>query len=330
MIDTSSASVSLKVPTFADVEAARERISGAAHRTPVLTSRTADAMAEASLFFKAENLQRAGAFKFRGAYNAVAALDDISRRNGVVAFSSGNHAQALADAARLQGVPATIVMPKDAPEIKIAATKAYGAEIHFYDRYTEDREAISRRLAAERSATLVPPFDHPEVIAGQGTAALELIEEVGELDFIVVPLGGGGLLAGSALSARALSPACKIVGVEPEAGNDGQQSLRKGEVVRIPAPKSIADGAIVTHVGDHNFAILKHTVHDIVTVTDAQLVETMRFFAERMKIIVEPTGCLAAAAVLQGVLRCAGARVGILLSGGNVDLKTFNELLSAR
>ncbi|MDK1388716.1 threo-3-hydroxy-L-aspartate ammonia-lyase [Sinorhizobium sp. 8-89] len=330
MIDTSSASASLKVPTFADVEAARERISGAAHRTPVLTSRTADAMAEASLFFKAENLQRAGAFKFRGAYNAVAALDEFSRRNGVVAFSSGNHAQALADAARLQGVPATIVMPKDAPEIKIAATKAYGAEIHFYDRYTEDREAISRRLAAERSATLVPPFDHPEVIAGQGTAALELIEEVGELDLIVVPLGGGGLLAGSALSARALSPACKIVGVEPEAGNDGQQSLRKGEVVRIPAPKSIADGAIVTHVGDHNFAILKHTVHDIVTVTDAQLVETMRFFAERMKIIVEPTGCLAAAAILQGVLRCAGSRVGILLSGGNVDLKTFNDLLSAR
>ncbi|MDK1493051.1 threo-3-hydroxy-L-aspartate ammonia-lyase [Sinorhizobium sp. 7-81] len=330
MIDTSSASASLKVPTFADVEAARERISGAAHHTPVLTSRTADGMAEASLFFKAENLQRAGAFKFRGAYNAVAALDDISRRKGVVAFSSGNHAQALADAARLQGVPATIVMPKDAPEIKIAATKAYGAEIRFYDRYTEDREAISRRLAAERGATLVPPFDHPDVIAGQGTAVLELIEEVGELDLIVAPLGGGGLLAGSALSARALSPACKIVGVEPEAGNDGQQSLRKGEVVRIPAPKSIADGAIVTHVGDHNFAILKHTVHDIVTVTDVQLVETMRFFAERMKIIVEPTGCLAAAAVLQGVLRCVGARVGILLSGGNVDLKMFNELLSGR
>ncbi|MDK1480586.1 MULTISPECIES: threo-3-hydroxy-L-aspartate ammonia-lyase [unclassified Sinorhizobium] len=330
MNDTSSASASLRIPTFEDVQMARQRISGAAHRTPVLTSRTADGMAAASLFFKAENLQRAGAFKFRGAYNAVAALDESPRRNGVVAFSSGNHAQALAYAAKLQGVPATIVMPTDAPEIKIAATKAYGAEIHFYDRYTEDREEISRRLAAERGATLVPPFDHPDVIAGQGTAALELIEEVGELDLLVVPLGGGGLLAGSALSARALSPACRIIGVEPEAGNDGQQSLKKGEIVRIPAPKSIADGAIVTHIGERNFAILKRTVDEIVTVTDPQLVETMRFFAERMKIIVEPTGCLAAAAILQGVLPCPGARAGILLSGGNVDLKTFNALLSAR
>lgn len=330
MNDTSSASASLRIPTFEDVQTARQRILGAAHRTPVLTSRTADGMAGASLFFKAENLQRAGAFKFRGACNAVAALDESSRRNGVVAFSSGNHAQALAYAAKLQGVPATIVMPTDAPEIKVAATKAYGAEIHFYDRYTEDREEISRRLAAERGATLVPPFDHPDVIAGQGTAALELIEEVGELDLLVVPLGGGGLLAGSALSARALSPACRIIGVEPETGNDGQQSLKKGEIVRIPAPKSIADGAIVTHVGKHNFAILKRLVHDIVTVSDAQLVETMRFFAERMKIIVEPTGCLAAAAILQGVLPCPGARAGILLSGGNVDLKTFNTLLSAR
>jgi threonine dehydratase len=324
-----SAPISLSIPTFDDVRIARTRISGAAHPTPVLTSRTADGIAKANLFFKAENMQRAGAFKFRGAYNAVAALDASARQNGVVAYSSGNHDQALAYAARLQGVSATIVMPLDAPDIKVAATRGYGAEVIFYDRYTEDREEISRRLAVERGATLIPPYDHPDVIAGQGTAALELIEEVGEIDMLVVPLGGGGLLAGSALSAAALAPNCAIVGVEPEAGNDGQQSLRKGEIVHIPAPKSIADGAIVTHIGVRNFAILKGTVDEIVTVSDAQLVETMRFFAERMKIIVEPTGCLAAAAVMNGAIACAGKRVGVLLSGGNVDLKTFNILLGS-
>ena len=322
-----SAPISLSIPTFDDIRIAQTRISGAAHRTPVLTSRTADGIAKAALFFKAENMQRAGAFKFRGAYNAVAALDASARQNGVVAYSSGNHAQALAYAARLQGVSATIVMPLDAPDIKVAATKGYGAEVIFYDRYTDDREEISRRLAVERGATLIPPYDHPDVIAGQGTAALELIEEVGEIDMLVVPLGGGGLLAGSALSAAALSPNCAILGVEPEAGNDGQQSLRKGEIVHIPAPKSIADGAIVTHIGIRNFAILKGRVDEIATVSDAQLVETMRFFAERMKIIVEPTGCLAAAAVMHGAIACSGRRVGVLLSGGNVDLKTFNILL---
>ncbi|AHK44779.1 MULTISPECIES: threo-3-hydroxy-L-aspartate ammonia-lyase [Ensifer] len=330
MVNPAPAPASLRIPTFDDVQTARARIAGAAHRTPVLTSRTADAQAGATVFFKAENLQRAGAFKFRGAYNAIAALDARSRQNGVVAFSSGNHAQALAYAARLQGVSATVVMPRDAPEIKVAATRGYGAEIVFYDRYTEDRAEISLRLAADRGAALIPPYDHPDVIAGQGTAALELIEDVGEIDLLVVPLGGGGLLAGSALSARALLPACSIVGVEPEAGNDGQQSLRKGEVVQIPVPKSIADGALVTHVGNHNFAILKDTVDDIVTVTDGQLVETMRFFAERMKIVVEPTGCLAAAGVLQGAIACGGKRVGILLSGGNIDLKTFSALLERR
>ncbi|MEQ1953389.1 threo-3-hydroxy-L-aspartate ammonia-lyase [Mesorhizobium sp. CN2-181] len=316
----------LRIPTFEDVKAASLRISGAAHRTPVLTSRTADQRTGATLSFKAENLQRAGAFKFRGAFNAIAGLDSASQRS-VVAYSSGNHAQAVAYAANLQGVGATIVMPKDAPEVKVAATRGYGADVVFYDRYTEDREAISRRLAAERGAALIPPYDHPDVIAGQGTAALELIEEVGEIDVLVVPLGGGGLLAGSALSARALSPNCTVIGVEPEAGNDGQQSLRKGEIVRIPVPKSIADGALVTHVGQHNFPILQRCVDDIVTVTDAQLVETMRFFAERMKILVEPTGCLAAAAVLSGTIASAGKRVGVLLSGGNIDLEKFNSLL---
>lgn len=317
----------LRIPTFDDVREAQRRIAGMAHVTPVLTSRTADTRAGAQLFFKAENLQRGGAFKFRGAYNSIAALDPATRKGGVVAFSSGNHAQALAYAARLQDIPSTIAMPSDAPAIKVAATKGYGAEIVFYDRYTEDREAISRRVAAERGATLIPPYDYPDVIAGQGTAALELFESIGELDILVTPLGGGGLLSGSALAARAMSPGCTMIGVEPEAGNDGQQSLRKGEIVRIPVPKSIADGALVTHVGQHNFPIMQANVDDIVTVSDAQLVETMRFFAERMKIIVEPTGCLAAAAILHGVIPCAGKRVGILLSGGNVDLATFAALV---
>jgi len=316
-----------RIPTFEDVLVASERIQGEAHRTPVLTSRTADLRTGAKLFFKAENLQRAGAFKFRGAFNAIAALDPATRGNGVIAFSSGNHAQAVAYAARLQGIPATIVMPKDAPAIKVAATRGYGAEIVFYDRYSEDREAISRGIAARTGAALIPPYDHPDIIAGQGTAVLELIEEVGELDLLVVPLGGGGLLAGSALSARAMSPSCAVIGVEPEAGNDGQQSLRRGEIVRIPVPKSIADGALVTHVGQHNFPILKANVEDIVTVTDDQLIDTVRFFAERMKIIVEPTGCLAAAALLHGAIACADKRVGVVLSGGNIDLKLLGAFL---
>jgi len=312
--------VSPRIPTFEDVTAAASRISGVAHRTPVLTSRTADAMSGGKLYFKAENLQRAGAFKFRGAYNAVSALDADARRKGVVAYSSGNHAQALANAATLLGAPSVIVMPNDAPAIKVAATRGYGAEVVFFDRYKDDREAIARGISEERGMTMVPPFDHADIIAGQGTAALELIEEVGELDILITPLGGGGLLAGCALSAKALSPACRVIGVEPEAGNDGQQSLQKGAVVRIAPPNSIADGALTTFVGDRNFPILQAKVDGIFTVSDAQLVQTMRFFAERMKMIVEPTGCLGAAAALNGVVDCAGKRVGIVLSGGNVDL----------
>jgi threonine dehydratase len=317
----------LYVPSFEDVLKARERIAGMAQRTPVLTSRTADERTGATLFFKAENLQRAGAFKFRGAYNAIAALDPAVRANGVVAYSSGNHAQAVAYAARLQGISATIVMPKDAPAMKVAATRGYGAEIIFYDRYGEDRDSISRGIAVRTGAALIPPYDHPDVIAGQGTAVLELIEEIGEIDLLVAPLGGGGLLAGSALSVRAMAPSCKVVGVEPEAGNDGQQSLRKGEIVRIPVPKSIADGALVTHIGNHNFPILRENVAEIVTVTDDQLIETVKFFAERMKVIVEPTGCLGAAAVLQGAIAARGKRVGVVLSGGNIDLKLLGTLL---
>ncbi|MDQ2634728.1 MAG: threo-3-hydroxy-L-aspartate ammonia-lyase [Pseudomonadota bacterium] len=317
----------LRLPSFEDVRMASTRIAGIAHRTPVLTSRTADAATGGTLYFKAENLQRAGAFKFRGAYNAIAALDAEARERGVIAFSSGNHAQAIAYAASLQGAPSTIVMPSDAPAIKVAATKAYGAKVVFYDRYKEDRAAIGQRISDETGGALVPPYDHPDVIAGQGTAALELFEEVGALDMLVTPLGGGGLLAGSALAAQAMSPGCSVVGVEPEAGNDAQQSLAKGEVVRIAIPKSIADGALTPSLGDHNFPIIRNAVERIVTVSDPQLVSTVRFFAERMKIVVEPTGCLAAAAALNRILDCKGKRVGIVLSGGNVDLATLAGFL---
>ncbi|MEE8626927.1 MULTISPECIES: threo-3-hydroxy-L-aspartate ammonia-lyase [Methylobacterium] len=314
---------------YADVEAAAERIRGIAHRTPVLTSRTADARTGATLFFKAEPLQRAGAFKFRGACNAIAALSPEQRERGVLAFSSGNHAQAIAYAGALQGVPTVIVMPHDAPAIKVAATRGYGAEIVVYDRYKEDREAVSRRLAEERGLSMIPPYDHPDVIAGQGTAVKELIEEVGPLDVLLVCLGGGGLLAGSCLAARALSPEVEIWGVEPEAGNDGQQSLAQGEVVRIPVPVSIADGALTTHLGQHTFPIIRREAAGIVTATDAQLVSAMRFFVERMKLVVEPTGCLAAAAAFEGAVAVQGKRVGVILSGGNVDPAALGRHLAA-
>ncbi|ACA18947.1 Pyridoxal-5'-phosphate-dependent protein beta subunit [Methylobacterium sp. 4-46] len=315
--------------TFAQVEAAAHRLDGVAHRTPVLTSRTADQRTGARLFFKAEPLQRAGAFKFRGAYNAIAALDAAARRRGVLAFSSGNHAQAIAYAGALQNVPTVIVMPHDAPAIKVAATAGYGAEIVRYDRYKEDREAVSRGIAEARGLTLIPPYDHPEVIAGQGTAVKELLEETGPLDVLLVCLGGGGLLAGSLLSARALAPDCAVYGVEPEAGNDGQMSLAKGEVVRIPVPVSVADGALTTHLGAHTFPIIRREVTGLVTVSDAQLVAAMRFFVERMKLVVEPTGCLAAAAAFEGVVPVAGKRVGVVLSGGNVDPAALARFLAA-
>ncbi|HUA24613.1 MAG TPA: threo-3-hydroxy-L-aspartate ammonia-lyase [Steroidobacteraceae bacterium] len=324
----SAAAVSGDLPvTFADVEAAAARIEGIAHRTPVMTSRTADARADAKLFFKCENLQRGGAFKFRGAYNTIATLNADQRRQGVVAYSSGNHAQAVAFAGRLQGVPTTIVMPKDAPAAKVSATREYGGEVIFYDRYKENREEICAVLAAERGLAVISPYDHPQVIAGQGTAARELFQHIGELDVLFVCLGGGGLLAGSALAASALSPRCRVIGVEPEAGNDGQQSFRAGHVIRIPVPRSIADGALTTFIGEHNFPIIRALVDDIVTVTDPMLIDTMKFFAERMKMLVEPTGCLGAAAALSKQFHRPGERVGILISGGNIDLPRFAELL---
>jgi len=312
-------------PTIDDVRAAARRLHGHAHRTPVLRSATADARTGASIFFKCENLQRMGAFKFRGAYNAIAKLAHAQRRAGVVAFSSGNHAQAVALAARELGSRAVVVMPVDAPAAKLAATREYGAEIVTYDRSTESREAIAQRLAGERGLTLIPPFDHDDVIAGQGTAALELFEDAGALDALFVPLGGGGLLSGSLLAAEALAPDCAVFGVEPEAGDDGRQSLRRGEIVTIGLPRTIADGAMTAQLGIRTFPIIRRRVRDIVTVDDARLVEAMRFFAERMKIVVEPTGCLGAAAVFAGTLGLHGKRVGVILSGGNVDLERYGR-----
>ena len=318
----------LAPPDYAAITRAAARIAGAAHRTPVMTSRTADARTGATLFFKCENLQRVGAFKFRGAYNAIAALDADQRGRGAVAFSSGNHAQAMALAGHLQGAPVVIVMPEDAPAAKIAATRGYGAEVVLYDRYTADREALGQQIARERGLALIPPYDHPEVIAGQGTAARELIEETGPLDMLLVCLGGGGLLAGSALAAEALSPGCRVIGVEPEAGNDGQRSFRSGAIVHIPVPRTIADGAQTQHLGTLTFPIIRRLVSDVVTVPDGALVDAMRFFAERMRIVVEPTGCLAAAAALSGAVDVRGRRVGVLVTGGNVDLARFAALLA--
>jgi threonine dehydratase len=269
-----------------------------------------------------------GAFKFRGAYNAISHFDAEQRKAGVLTYSSGNHAQAIALSARLAGIRATIIMPHDAPAAKVAATKGYGGEVITYDRYKENREEIGRRLAEERGMTLIPPYDHPHVIAGQGTAVKELIDETGPLDMLFVCLGGGGLIGGSALSAAALSPDCMVIGVEPQAGNDGQQSLARGEIVHIDTPRTIADGAASTHLGDYTFAIIRKLVARIETVTDEQLIDTMRFFAQRMKIVVEPTGCLAAAAVLNGVVPVKGKRVGVVVSGGNVDLEKLAQYLA--
>jgi threo-3-hydroxy-L-aspartate ammonia-lyase len=321
------------LPTYQDVLEAAARLKGHAHRTPVLQSATANARWGAQFFFKCENFQRAGAFKFRGAFNALSKFDAAQRSAGAIAFSSGNHAQAVALAARLLGMPALIVMPQDAPSAKLAATRGYGAEVVLYDRFTEDREALTQRLAAERGMTLIPPYDHPDVIAGQGTAVKELIEETGPLDRLYVCLGGGGLTSGSALAARALAPQCQVYGVEPEAGNDGQQSLRAGHIVHIATPKTIADGAQTQHLGAYTFAIIQRDVTGIVTVSDAQLVEAMRFFAERMKMVVEPTGCLAFAAACAASAAdqtLKGARVGVVVSGGNVDLVRYAELLAVR
>ena len=314
---------------YADIEAAAGRLAGVAHRTPVATSRQFDALTGCQAHFKLENLQRMGAFKFRGAYNALAQLDPARRQAGVVAFSSGNHAQAVALAGSLLGIPATIVMPADAPGVKVAATRGYGATVVFYDRAAgQSREEVAGRIAREQGATLIPPFDHRDVIAGQGTAAKELLEDTGPLDDLFVCCGGAGLLAGCAVAASHLSPGTRVIGVEPAAGDDAARSLRTRTLQRVDNPVTIADGARTQSLGELTFPLVLRHVHDIVTVTDPQLVEAMRFLWERMKLVVEPTGALATAGVLSGPLDVRGRRVGIIVSGGNVDLKAMATLFA--
>ena len=318
------------LPTFSDVESAAAQIRGVAHRTPVLTSHTIDERTGAEVFFKCENLQRGGAFKFRGAYNALSRLSPAERRQGVVTFSSGNHAQAIALAGRVLDIPRVIVMPSDAPEVKRIATAGYGGEVVLYDRDREDREEIGRRLARDRGLTLVPPYDHPHIIAGQGTAARELIEEVGALDYLLAPCGGGGLLSGTALAARAMAPGCKVVGVEPAAGDDATRTFRTKQLQTVHNPKTVADGARTPSLGTLTLPLVLHCVDDMTTVADPPLLKTMFYLWERMKIVVEPTGALAAAAVLENGLPISGKRVGVILSGGNVDVTLVPEWLQYR
>jgi threonine dehydratase len=314
--------------SYEDIAAAHRRLQGVAHRTPVIRSQTVNGLTGASVFFKCENFQRMGAFKFRGAYNALSKLTDAQKRLGACAFSSGNHAQGIALSAQILGMNATIVMPQDSPVIKMAATRAYGAQVISYDRYRDDREAISRQLAQEQGMTLIPPYDHADVMAGQGTAAKELFEETGPLDLLLVCLGGGGLISGCAVAAAALSPGCRVIGVEPEAGNDAQQSKRLGRIVRIDTPRTIADGAQTQALGQLTFPIIDALVSDIVTVSDAELIDAMRFAAARMKIVVEPTGALAMAAALQSKVEIRGLRVGVIISGGNIDIAQLASYLA--
>jgi len=312
--------------TYADIEEAALRIEGIAHRTPVATSRMLDALLSATVFLKCENLQRMGAFKFRGAYNALSRLSEAERRRGILSFSSGNHAQAVALASRLLGASATIVMPQDAPAAKRRATEGYGARIVSYDPALQDREELARRLQAEGNPVLIPPFDHAHVIAGQGTAARELIQEVGPLDLLLVPCGGGGLLSGSALAAKRLCPTGRVVGVEPEAGDDATQSFKSGVLQTVHNPRTIADGARTPSLGTLTFPLVRQYVDDMVTVSDAEIVSAMRLLWERMKLVVEPTGALGLAAALAGRVEIRGLRVGVILSGGNVDLAAAGEL----
>ena len=303
------------------------RLAGQARRTPVMTSRTVNARVGAEVFFKCENFQRIGAFKFRGAYNALAQLSTEEKRRGVLTYSSGNHAQAVALAGQLLGVKTTIVMPQDAPQVKLEATRGYGAEVVTYDQHRTTREALGAAIAAERGLTVIPPYDHPHVVAGQGTAAKELIEEAGRLDFLFVPCGGGGLLSGCAIAAAALSPGCKPIGVEPEAGDDATRSFRTKTLQTCHNPETIADGARTPSLGKITFPLVLAHVHDMITVSDRELLDTMLYLWERMKIVVEPTGALAAAGLFKGAHDVRGKRVGVVISGGNVDLKAVCRLI---
>ena len=315
--------------SYEDVAAAHERIKDEARRTPVMTSRQVDERTGATVFFKCENLQRMGAFKFRGAFNALSQLAPAEKKRGVLAFSSGNHAQAIALAGKLLGISTVIVMPANAPKVKLEATKGYGAEVVTYDA-GQDREALSAKLAKERGLTLIPPFDHPHIIAGQGTAAKELIEDAGPLDALLVPCGGGGLISGCAIAARHLAPKCRVIGVEPAAGDDATRSFKTGQLVKIQTPETIADGARTESLGKLTFPLVLENVSDMTTVSDDELLRAMFFLWERMKIVVEPTGALAACALLQKKLSFPGKRVGVIVSGGNVDFRWAAETLRLR
>ena len=314
--------------TIDTVRDAADRLKGVAHRTPVLRSRTLDALVGAEVFLKCENFQRVGAFKFRGAYNAASRLTPEQLTRGIAAYSSGNHAQAVALAARELGTTAVIVMPEDAPRSKVDATIGYGAEIVTYDRYTEDRVAVGEALAAERSLALIPPYEHPHVMAGQGTAALELLEETGELDALIVPVGGGGLIAGSATAAKGLHPAIRVLGVEPEAGDDTKRSLEAGRRISIPVPHTIADGQALHTPGELTFSVNRRLVDGIALVSDEEIRDAMRFAFERLKIVVEPSGATPIAALLAGRAGSLPRRIGVIVSGGNVDADRFARLCS--
>ncbi|OGA09349.1 MAG: pyridoxal-5'-phosphate-dependent protein [Betaproteobacteria bacterium RIFCSPLOWO2_02_FULL_65_20] len=315
--------------TYAEVAAASGRLAGHAHRTPVMTSRTVDERTGARVHFKCENFQRMGAFKFRGAFNALAQLSVEARRRGVLAYSSGNHAQAVALAGRELGARVTIVMPQDAPKVKVEATRGYGAEVVLYDKHTTSREELSASIAAERGLAVIPPFDHPHVVAGQGTAAKELIEDAGALDYLFVPCGGGGLISGCALAAAALSPGCRVIGIEPAAGDDATRSFRSKTLQSCHNPDTIADGARTHSLGAVTFPLVLALVHDMSTVSDPELIAAMRYLWERMKIVVEPTGALGAAGLFERGFPVAGKRVGVVVSGGNVDIAALAPLLRA-
>ena len=317
----------MTLPTFADIQAAAKRLQGVAHRTPVLTSSFLDNLTGNHLFLKCENFQRAGAFKFRGAYNALAQLSAAQRRYGVVSFSSGNHAQGVALAAKLLDISAKIVMPQDAPAAKLAATRGYGAEVIVYNRYTEDRAAIAREIQEQEHRVLIPPFEHPDIIAGQGTCVLELYEQAGTLDILLAPVGGGGLIAGNSIAAHALSPATEVYGVEAEVANDTFLSLQKGERVSIPVPPTIADGMQVTSPGEMTFAIMREHLAGVLLVSEAEIKNAVRVVLERMKILLEPTGAVPVAAALKNERGWRNKRIGIIVSGGNIDLKKLAKIL---
>ncbi len=312
--------------TYPDIEAAAKRLTDVAHKTPVLTSRTVNERTNSQVFFKCENFQRAGSFKFRGAYNALSQLSDEQKQRGVLTFSSGNHAQGIALAGQLLSIPTTIVMPHDAPEVKLAATRGYGAEVILYDRAEMKREELAKQLAGERKLTIIPPYDHPHIIAGQGTTAKELIEEVGELDMLLVCCGGGGLLSGCAIATKTLSPNCRVIGVEPAQADDATRSFHTKTLQTIHNPNTIADGARTPSLGQLTFPLVLHYVDDMVTVSEEAILRTMFFLWERMKIVVEPTGVLAATALLEDIVKMCDSRIGIIITGGNVDLKQVSQI----